>query len=570
MSDDFIKVNPKVGPIEFDFNAFWRWLTRKKKETNPVELVAQRCLQIFTDHGVAIPQIPRLLPKINLKDLHSAETLLPALTCDVLEDIAKLFCIRREWLEGVGDSIYDCLFCYKAPERFFEDLAMTKVIGCDFPVRALTCVKSLDCNAEGDQPIVLILAQKITELGDEDIFRYRIYCDAWDWGYWKCRIQLKAMVRVFEKNLNTPRPLYRVEESILDQIRDGFRVPRLFLRGSPITEPSLEDYALSKQESAKSKEWEELPNVLEYIRKHELEKTLSICLQGEVANKPAGILNRQTNETPQYDVFISHASEDKETFVRSLAFELGHLGLKVWYDETAIDLGDSLRRKIDEGLAASAFGVVVLSEAFFNKDWPQKELDGLAARERDGKKIILPVYHNITVEQVARRSPLLADRLATFSSKGAAMVAKDIFGVVRLKKAESFQLAKVAVQYSLPRDDKLIHKIDLTDEQVFKADSVLPDGIRIHGKTISAELLVKWKWGLHARPSAKIAQLANRYRCNIMLEKYGERVNAKSILGLMILAVESGARVKLIAEGKNAEDCVAEMIQLFRRNFDME
>jgi phosphotransferase system HPr (HPr) family protein len=55
-----------------------------------------------------------------------------------------------------------------------------------------------------------------------------------------------------------------------------------------------------------------------------------------------------------------------------------------------------------------------------------------------------------------------------------------------------------------------------------------------------------------------------------MLEKYGERVNAKSILGLMILAVESGARVKLIAEGKNAEDCVAEMIQLFRRNFDME
>jgi hypothetical protein len=230
---------------------------------------------------------------------------------------------------------------------------MTKVIGWDFPVRALTCVKSLDCNAEGDQPIVLILTQKITELGDENIFRYRIYCDAWDWGYWKCRIQLKAMVRVFEKNLNMPIPLYRVEESILDQIRDGFRVPRLFLRGSPITEPSLEDYALSKQESTKSKEWKEVPEVLEYIRKHELEKTFLMCLQGEEVNKPSGIVDRQTSEAPLYDVFISHANEDKETFVRSLAIELDRLGLKVWYDETAIDLGDSLRRKIDEGLAAS-------------------------------------------------------------------------------------------------------------------------------------------------------------------------------------------------------------------------
>jgi hypothetical protein len=103
-----------------------------------------------------------------------------------------------------------------------------------------------------------------------------------------------------------------------------------------------------------------------------------------------------------YDVFISHASEDKDDVVRELAEALRDLGLEVWYDEFTLRIGDNLRRRIDAGLASSRFGVVVLSPAFFAKRWTQYELDGLVTRELDGdQQIILPLWHNIDRSGVA-------------------------------------------------------------------------------------------------------------------------------------------------------------------------
>jgi hypothetical protein len=92
----------------------------------------------------------------------------------------------------------------------------------------------------------------------------------------------------------------------------------------------------------------------------------------------------------EWDIFISHASEDKDAFVRPLAVGLRKSGLQVWYDEFTLTVGDSLRRSIDHGLAHSRFGIFVISESFLRKQWPQKELDGLVAREVDGVKVILP------------------------------------------------------------------------------------------------------------------------------------------------------------------------------------
>jgi len=74
-----------------------------------------------------------------------------------------------------------------------------------------------------------------------------------------------------------------------------------------------------------------------------------------------------------------------------LAEELKHNGLKVWYDQFTLRVGDSLRRSVARGLEQSRYGVVVLNLAFFAKEWPQKELDGLVAKEVEGKKVILPV-----------------------------------------------------------------------------------------------------------------------------------------------------------------------------------
>ncbi len=133
-----------------------------------------------------------------------------------------------------------------------------------------------------------------------------------------------------------------------------------------------------------------------------------------------------------WDVFISHAWEDKESFVRPLAEALKARGLCVWYDEFTITVGDSLRRSIDRGLANSRYGIVVLSPSFFAKEWPQKELDGLAAREVNGEKIILPVWHKITVDQVQKYSPMLAGRVAVSTSRGLEYVVAELFRAMRI------------------------------------------------------------------------------------------------------------------------------------------
>jgi hypothetical protein len=118
-----------------------------------------------------------------------------------------------------------------------------------------------------------------------------------------------------------------------------------------------------------------------------------------------------------YDVFISHASEDKDAIVRDLAHGLQQRGLEVWYDEFALRVGDSLRRKIDVGLTTSRFGVVVLSPYFFAKNWSQYELDGLVTREMTGERqIILPIWHNVTRDDVVGYSPSLADKVALRTS----------------------------------------------------------------------------------------------------------------------------------------------------------
>jgi hypothetical protein len=135
--------------------------------------------------------------------------------------------------------------------------------------------------------------------------------------------------------------------------------------------------------------------------------------------------------TTEWDVFISHASEDKDGFVRPLAEKLRSEGLRVWYDEFTLVVGDSLRRSIDRGLAKSRFGVVVVSQAFLQKEWPQRELDGLVAREINGVKVILPVWHNIGHAEICTYSPTLADRMAVSSSKGIEHVAAELIRAIR-------------------------------------------------------------------------------------------------------------------------------------------
>ena len=115
------------------------------------------------------------------------------------------------------------------------------------------------------------------------------------------------------------------------------------------------------------------------------------------------------NNDKKYDLFISHASEDKDAIVRPLATILERLSVRVWYDEFSLQLGDSLTASIDKGLQESRYGLVVLSKAFLSKKWPEYEYRSLMTREIDGERVILPLWYDVTKDGIKNFSLYLAD-----------------------------------------------------------------------------------------------------------------------------------------------------------------
>lgn len=139
-----------------------------------------------------------------------------------------------------------------------------------------------------------------------------------------------------------------------------------------------------------------------------------------------------------WDVFISHASEDKEDVALPLRNALVDLGISVWLDKTELTIGDSLRRKIDQGIRSSRFGIVVLSQPFFAKGWTNHELDGLVTRTVAGEQTLLPIWHNLSADEVRAYSPSLADKVALSTSAVAIeSMAEQIAAVVRRQNEDA-------------------------------------------------------------------------------------------------------------------------------------
>jgi CheY-like chemotaxis protein len=128
----------------------------------------------------------------------------------------------------------------------------------------------------------------------------------------------------------------------------------------------------------------------------------------------------------KFHVFICYVNEDKHDIVEPLYHQLRRRGLKVWYDDQQIGVGDSIREKIDAGLRDSSFGVVILSKSFFKKKWSNYELDGLLAKETKKGRAILPVWHKVGYRDVKKYSLSLANRRALDTRYGVASVATGV------------------------------------------------------------------------------------------------------------------------------------------------
>jgi len=167
-----------------------------------------------------------------------------------------------------------------------------------------------------------------------------------------------------------------------------------------------------------------------------------------------------------WDAFISHASEDKDYLVRPLAEKLTELGVKIWYDEFTLKVGDSLSESIDYGLANSEYGIVVLSKKFFEKGWTKKELNALETRAANlDKKIILPIWHKITKDEMSKYSPKLADIVALNSNKGVNHIAIKLTQKIKGIQVEQIPQKESPIMGQSSSDEYVfLSKWDLTEE----------------------------------------------------------------------------------------------------------
>lgn len=166
-------------------------------------------------------------------------------------------------------------------------------------------------------------------------------------------------------------------------------------------------------------------------------------------------------ENEKYDFFISHASEDKELFVRPLAEELIRRGYTIWYDEMSLGIGDSLVQSISDGVKNSMYGIIILSNNFFKKKWTKKELEALINKEViTDNNLIFPIWLNLKLVDVYHFSPLLVDKVAISANEN------EINKVVTALE-KRIQVVPVSVEHMRNKIDQILKYNDDRREKHF-------------------------------------------------------------------------------------------------------
>jgi hypothetical protein len=362
------------------------WISGKA-DTAPASVVARRFLSVFQEHGVALTQIPRLLPKFPLAALESEASLFRSLSPDVLDQVAKLFGVRCQWLEGVDDQIYEYLACYKRPKVILDHLAAIcrrQGPDLDFPLRVLTTDKHLDRNASNRQLLVPVIVEPIAMIGEEQIYRYHLYRDGFDWEYEPTRIELKAIARLMFLNLSQPTALFVISQKEMDDVLDGKVIPMRYLDGCQLSSPSLEDYALEQERSHIAKEVDEFPEVLRYIQQEDLQDysfgcfaPLSLVSEGDIAtHKSAKEIATDVAFAPIPEVGSVDRLDDWRDRARVIADELDDRDTQAGAYDSVSSLADRVAYRMREleihGPRGPLSGPTILREALQGKKWKRK------------------------------------------------------------------------------------------------------------------------------------------------------------------------------------------------------
>ncbi len=159
----------------------------------------------------------------------------------------------------------------------------------------------------------------------------------------------------------------------------------------------------------------------------------------------------------KYDVFISHAVEDKIDIANELCERLEESGLRVWYSGNELSIGDRIESLIQKGLEQSHFGIAILTENYLRKSWTMREFYSLLAKEKEGRKVILPVLHNVSVDDLKAKDLTIADKFGISSERGLSQVVDTL--VKTIKKERQLQYAADKYPKALNETGKIHPKL---------------------------------------------------------------------------------------------------------------
>lgn len=281
------------------------------------------------------------------------------------------------------------------------------------------------------------------------------------------------------------------------------------------------------------------------------------------------------NNDKKYDLFISHASEDKDAIVRPLATILERLSVRVWYDEFSLQLGDSLTASIDKGLQESRYGLVVLSKAFLSKKWPEYEYRSLMTREIDGERVILPLWYDVTKDDIKNFSLYLADIKALPISRAnlgkivpaiLKVVRPDIYqerrmqGVLRKAVAEgTHQMAKMSeIKRATTKQSKL------TKQQLIRSKAVYY-GIGRHLKSNFDDYVDQYE--LDVVPERELQSWEIMNACYLeMLERHAD-ATVRDREGYFKVLVALSVGWSEIAGVQLSDEAIEELAALWKENY---
>lgn len=132
-----------------------------------------------------------------------------------------------------------------------------------------------------------------------------------------------------------------------------------------------------------------------------------------------------------YDVFISHVFEDKAAISDALNRALGEAGFRTWYSGADFSVGDSIEQVIHRVIPQCRYAVAIISPGYLKASWTRRELHAFASLETKDRKIILPIWHQVTQELVRNELPFQQDRLALSTALGMDVLLPKLIAEIR-------------------------------------------------------------------------------------------------------------------------------------------